>query len=181
MAIRVTIWNEFLHEKTDENAKKLYPFGIHATIRDFLCCDDFEIRLAALEDPDQGLPDEVLSSTDVLIWWGHMRHGDVDDGLVERIRTRVYNGMGFIALHSAHHSKPFRAILGTTGNLTWGREQKAIVWNLMPNHPIAAGIPAHFELFEELYSEPFFIPTPDELIFGTWYEDGNIFRGGCTY
>lgn len=182
MAIRVTVWNEFLHEKTDEQAKAIYPNGIHATIKAFLDTDEeLEVGLAALEDPDQGLPDEVLNNTDVLVWWGHMRHGDVDDALVERIRQRVYAGMGFVALHSAHHSKPFKAILGTTGNLMWGREQKALVWNLMPTHPIAKGIPANFELFEEMYGEPFFIPKPDDLLFGTWYEDGNIFRGGCTF
>ena len=180
--IRVTVWNEFLHEKDMKEAMELYPNGIHATIKEFLDkSGEFEVRLAALDDPDQGLPESVLESTDVLVWWGHMAHQRVDDALVERIRQRVYNGMGFVALHSAHHSKPFKAILGTTGNLAWGREQKAIVWNLMPSHPIAAGIPAHFELYEEMYGEPFFIPTPEELIFGTWYEDGNILRGGCTW
>lgn len=182
MAIRVTVWNEFIHEKTDEQAKAIYPNGLHATVKEFLDTDaELDVRLAALEDPDQGLPDEVLENTDVLVWWGHMRHGDVDDGLVERIRQRVYRGMGFVALHSAHHSKPFKAILGTTGNLMWGREQKGIVWNLMPSHPICEGIPAHFEIFEEMYGEPFFIPKPDDLLFGTWYEDGNLFRGGCTF
>lgn len=182
MSIRVTVWNEFRHEKTDPDAKRLYPEGIHATVASFLKeCDGLEVRLAALDDPDQGLPDEVLNTTDVLVWWGHMCHGEVDDALVERIRQRVYAGMGFVALHSAHHSKPFKAILGTTGNLAWGREQKGIVWNLLPSHPIARGIPAHFTIYEEMYGEPFFIPVPDELIFGTWYEDGNIFRGGCTF
>ena len=182
MAIRVTIWNEFHHEKTNDEAKALYPNGIHATIRDFLASDEtLDIRLAALCDEDQGLPEDVLNQTDVLVWWGHMKHGEVSDELVERIRQRVYNGMGFVALHSAHHSKPFKAILGTTGNLAWGREQKAIIWNLCPSHPIAAGIPSNFTIFDEMYGEPFFIPKPDDLIFGTWYEDGNIFRGGCTY
>ena len=182
MSIRVTIWNEFHHEKTNEKAKALYPNGIHAFIRDFLSdCEDIEVTLAALDDPDQGLPDEVLNNTDVLLWWGHMAHKEVDDALVRRIRARVLGGMGFIPLHSGHHSKPFREILGTTGNLTWGDDQRCIVWNLCPTHPIAAGIPEHFELFEELYSEPFFVPKPDDLIFGTWYENGNIFRGGMTF
>lgn len=182
MGIRVTVWNEFRHEKHLKEAMALYPNGIHCTVKAFLDKNaDYEVRLAALDDPHQGLSDEVLNNTDVLIWWGHMAHGEVDDALAERIRRRVYDGMGFIALHSAHHSKPFKAILGTTGNLAWGREQKALVWNLMPTHPITQGIPAHFELFEEMYGEPFFIPTPDELLFGTWYEDGNIFRGGCTW
>lgn len=182
--INVTIWNEYRHEKSDENVAKLYPNGLHAAIGEFLSKnDDMKITLAALDDPDQGLPDEVLNNTDVLLWWGHMNHGEVKDDLVERIRQRVYvGGMGFIALHSAHHSKPFRAIVGTTGNLLWGDNQKEIIWNIMPSHPIAEGIPAHFELpEEELYAEPFQIPQPDAHIFEGWYEHGYVFRTGCTF
>ena len=182
--INVTIWNDYRHEKSDENVAKLYPNGLHAAIGEFLSKnDDMKITLAALDDPDQGLPDEVLNNTDVLLWWGHMNHGEVKDDLVERIRQRVYvGGMGFIALHSAHHSKPFRAIVGTTGNLLWGDNQKEIIWNIMPSHPIAAGIPAHFELpEEELYAEPFQIPQPDAHIFEGWYEHGYVFRTGCTF
>lgn len=182
--INVTIWNEYRHEKSDENVAKLYPNGLHAAIGEFLSKnDDMKITLAALDDPDQRLPDEVLNNTDVLLWWGHMNHGEVKDDLVERIRQRVYvGGMGFIALHSAHHSKPFRAIVGTTGNLLWGDNQKEIIWNIMPSHPIAAGIPAHFELpEEELYAEPFQIPQPDAHIFEGWYEHGYVFRTGCTF
>lgn len=183
MAIRVTIWNEFRHEKVHEEVREIYPDGIHNFVKGFLAdCDDMIVRTVALDDPDQGLPDDVLNDTDVLMWWGHMAHDCVDDALVERIRKRVYDGMGFVAMHSAHHSKPFRAILGTTGNLNWGRDQKAIVWNVCPTHPIAAGIPDHFELeSEEMYGEPFFIPKPDDLLFVTWFEDGNIMRGGATF
>ena len=182
--IRVTVWNEFRHEKTDDDVKKLYPNGIHATIKEFLDKnDDMEVRLAALDDPDQGLPDDVLNNTDVLLWWGHLAHGEVNDELVERIRRRVYiNGMGFIALHSAHHSKPFRAIVGTSGNLLWGDNQKEIIWNLLPLHPIAAGVPQHFELpEEELYAEPFQLPKADAHIFEGWYEHGYVFRSGVTF
>ena len=182
--LRVTIWNEFRHEKTKENVKAIYPDGLHATIKAFLDKnEDLEVRLAALDDPDQGLPDDVLENTDVLLWWGHMAHGEVNDELVKKIQTRVYLGtMGFIALHSGHHSKPFKAIVGTNGNLSWGRDQKEIMWNLLPAHPIAAGIPDHFIIEkEELYCEPFYIPQPDELVFGAWYEDGFIFRAGCCF
>lgn len=182
--IRVTVWNEFRHEKTKETVKALYPNGLHAKIKEFLDeCGDLEVRLAALDEPDQGLPDEVLNTTDVLIWWGHTAHQCVDDSLTERIRDRVYTGkMGFIALHSAHKSKPFMRIVGTNGNLSWGRNQKEVVWNLLPSNPIAAGIPDHFILEEEeLYSEPFFIPQPDALVFGSWFEDGNIFRSGACF
>ena len=110
-----------------------------------------------------------------------MAHNEVPDDLVEKVRQRVYAGMGFMPIHSGHHSKPFKAILGATGNLVWGRNQKAIVWNTAPTHPIAEGIPSHFELEEEMYGEPFYIPKPDDVIFTTWFEDGNLFRGGCTF
>ena len=182
--IRVTIWNEFRHEKKHANVAELYPNGIHGKIAEFLGeCDDIETTLAALDDPNHGLPDEVLENTDVLIWWGHVAHNEVDDALVEKIRTRVYTGkMGFIALHSGHKSKPFMRIVGTNGNLSWGRNQKEIVWNLLPSSPIAAGIPDHFLLEEEeLYSEPFYIPQPDALVFGSWFEDGNILRSGACF
>ncbi len=182
--IKVTVWNEFRHEKTKENVKAIYPNGLHAVIKEFLDeQEDLEVRLAALDDEAQGLPDEVLENTDVLIWWGHMSHGDVDDELVKRIQKRVYLGkMGFIALHSGHHSKPFKAILGTNGNLQWGRNCKEIIWNVNPGHPICKGLPDHFLLeSEEMYSEPFYIPQPDDLLFIGWYEDGNVFRSGACF
>ena len=182
--IRVTIWNEFRHEKTNETVKALYPNGLHALIGEFLSENDYiEVTLAALDDEEQGLPDELLENTDVLIWWSHTARKEVNDDLVEKIRTRVYLGrMGFIALHSAHNSKPFTRIVGTNGNLQWGRNPKEIVWNMMPSHPIAAGIPDHFLIEEEeMYSEPFYIPCPDALVFGSWFEDGNIFKSGCCF
>ena len=182
--LNVVIWNEFRHEKTKEEVKALSPNGLHAYLKDVLDVNgDMEVSLAALDDPDQGLSDERLEQIDVLVWWGHMAHGEVDDELVKKIQKRVYLGkMGFVALHSAHHSKPFRAIVGTNGNLSWGRNQKEIVWNMMPSHEIAQGIPDHFILpEEELYSEPFYIPQPDELVFGGWFEDGHIMRSGACF
>ncbi|MBO5754745.1 MAG: ThuA domain-containing protein [Clostridia bacterium] len=181
--IRVTVWNEYRHERKEPRVAEIYPKGIHGAIADILSeCDDVEVRTATLDEPEHGLTDEVLNTTDVLIWWGHLAHGAVSDDVVEKIKERVYrHGMGFFAVHSGHHSKPFRAIVGTTGDLTWGRDQKEIVWNILPQHPIAKGLPGRFSLFEEMYGEPFAIPTPDELIFSSWYEDGNIFRSGCTF
>ena len=182
--LNVVIWNEYRHERTEEECRAIYPEGIHGQIKSFLEADDasLNIRLAALDDPDQGLPDEVLEQTDVLIWWGHMAHGEVSDLLVSKICERVYHGqMGLIVLHSGHQSKVFCRVVGTNGNLSCGRDQHEIVWNLLPSHPIAAGIPDHFELFEELYCEPFYIPRPDELVFGSWFEDGYMFRSGLCY
>ena len=182
--LRVTIWNEYRHEKTDAAAKEIYPNGLHAVIGEYLTAQgDMEVTLAALDDPEQGLPEEVLNNTDVLVWWGHMAHAEVDDALVERIRKRVYLGqMGLVTLHSGHHSKVFRSIIGTTGHLSWGREQKEIVWCVNPTHPIAAGIPDHFLIeSEELYAEPFFVGEPDETVFTSWFEDGFVLRSGMVF
>lgn len=181
--IRVTVWDEFRY-KEKHNAMAVYPRGLHSAVGGFLSENgDMDVTLATLDDPDQGIPDSLLEKTDVLIWWGHTAHKEVDDRLVNKIQTRVFTGKtGFIALHSAHRSKPFMAIVGTNGNLQWGREQKEIIWNMMPSHPIAAGIPEHFILSsEEMYSEPFYIPQPDALVFGGWFEDGNIFRSGACF
>lgn len=180
--INVTIWNEFRHEKSNEYVKSIYPDGLHACIAEQIKCDDFEITLASLDEPECGLPDEILNNTDVLIWWGHMAHWDVPDELVAKVRRRVYMGMGLIALHSAHYSKVFDTVVGTTGNLTWGAEMPEIVWNINPTHPIAKGIPTHFKIAEEeVYAEPFQIPEPDEIVFLGWYEKGYVFRSGCTW
>ena len=182
--IRVTVWNEYRHERNVPEVAEIYPKGIHGCIAEFLSeCGDLEIRTATLDEPDNGIPDEVLDNTDVLIWWGHIAHAEVADDRVEYIKNRVYNGgMGFIGCHSAHHSKPFREIVGATGNLSWGDEMHEIMWNMKPSHPIAAGIPDHFHLdMEELYAEPFYIPNPDDIGFGSWYESGHIFRAGCTF
>lgn len=150
----VTIWNEYRHELQEPACREIYPDGIHGCIKKFLeaADDTLNIRLAALDEQEQGLPAEILNDTDVLLWWGHMAHQEVSDALVERVRDRVYRGkMGLIIFHSGHQSKVFREVIGTNGNLSWGRDQKEIVWNLLPAHPITAGVPDHFELFEELY------------------------------
>ena len=181
MAINVTIWNEYIHERNKPAVAEIYPDGIHGAIKSFIESEDVNVTCATLDMDSHGLTDEILDKTDVLIWWGHVAHKEVSDEIVEKVRERVYNGMGFLAIHSAHHSKPFKRIIGTTGNLSWGRDQRAVVWNVNPTHPIAKGVPSHFELFEEMYGEPFYIPKPDDLIFATWYEDGNIFRGGATF
>ncbi len=184
MSIRVTIWNEFRHERQEDAVRALYPNGIHNFIRDHVLadCEDMVVTTASLDDPEQGLPDELLNNTDVLLWWGHCYHHEVSDVLADKIRDRVYAGMGFLPMHSAHLSKPFTRIVGMTGNINWGRDQTAVLWNVAPQHPITEGIPANFTLdTEELYSEPFYIAPPDDLLFITWYEDGNVFRGGLTY
>ncbi|MBR7142410.1 MAG: ThuA domain-containing protein [Clostridia bacterium] len=181
--IRVTVWNENIHEKEMENVAKIYPKGIHGTIAEALRqCPDLEVREATLDMPYQGLSDEVLANTDVLIWWGHCGHHLVDDALVERIRSRVWGGMGFIALHSAHMSKPFRTLMGTPCTLRWRDGDFERLWVVDPQHPIARGLGEYIELEEEeMYGEPFGISNPDDVVFMGWFSGGEVFRSGCTF
>ena len=181
--IKVTVWNEYIHEVQEEAIRQIYPLGIHEQIKSFLDPhDDLEVRTATLHGPNF-LTDELLNDTDVLIWWAHMAHHEVSEELASKIRDRVYNdGMGFIALHSAHFSKPFRYIVGSSGKLLWSDEQKEIIWTINAAHPIAAGIPEHIDLgIEEVYGEPFMIPQPDEEVFISWFEHGYVFRSGCCW
>jgi len=183
--INVTIWNENVHDK-EEAIKAVYPDGMHGAIKAGLDSDPdarFDVRIATLDMPNQGLTDELLEWTDVLIWWGHVAHAKVEDELVEKIWWRILGGMGFIGLHSAHFSKIFKKITGTYCNLKW-RESGDLerIWVIEPGHPIAEGLPEYFELpHEETYGERFDIPAPDELVFASWFSGGEIFRSGVTY
>ena len=184
--IRVTLWNEFYHEKTEDDVKELYPDGLHAKIKEELekmAPGEYDIKLADLEMPEHGLSEEVLNNTDVLVWWGHCVHDKVDDAIVTKVVDHVHRGMGFIALHSSHLSKPFVKLMGTPCTLRWRCEdEKGRVWKVDRTHPITKGIPDSFELkAEEMYGEPFLVPKPDDLLFVTWFEGGEIFRSGCTY
>ena len=182
--INVTVWNEFRHEKSNEDVKKLYPDGMHAVIASALDkAGDMSLRTATLDEPQHGLTDEVLNSTDVLIWWGHMAHGEVKDEIVEKVKKRILEGMGLIVLHSGHYSKIFKSMLGTNCSLKW-REvaEKERLWNVEPAHPITQGIGEYIELPNaEMYGERFDIPTPDKLIFLSWFEGGEVFRSGCCW
>lgn len=180
--IRVTIFNEFLHEKESEKVGKIYPNGIHTAIAEGLG-DEHEVTFATLEMPEHGLTEDVLDQTDVLIWWGHKAHHRVEDEVVKRVQERVLRGMGLIVLHSGHFSKIFKTLMGTTCNLKWREEgEKERLWVTAPGHPIVEGIGEYFELpHEEMYGEHFDIPEPEELVLISWFEGGEVFRSGCTY
>ena len=182
--IRVTVWNEGRHEKKNPAVQAVYPDGMHTVIAKFLSAQpDMKVRTATLDEPEHGLTDQVLANTDVLTWWGHMAHNDVKDEIVEKVAQRVLEGMGLICLHSAHFSKIFRKMMGTTCSLKW-REvgEKERLWNIEPGHPITEGIGEFFELpHVEMYGERFDIPTPDKLIFISWFEGGEVFRSGCCW
>lgn len=182
--IRVTVWNENIHEKEMPEVARIYPQGIHGAVAQAVgALDDVAVRTVTLDMPEHGLTQEVLDQTDVLFWWAHCAHGQVSDEAADRVAKSVLNGMGLVVLHSAHNSKPFLKLLGTSGSLKW-REigEKERVWTVDPSHPIAQGLDEHFELpHEEMYGEPFGIPQPDELVFLSWFAGGEVFRSGCCF
>lgn len=184
MTIRALVWNENRHEQTNKLVQSLYPKGIHGALADALRADaGVSVETATLDEPEHGLTVERLAKTDVLLWWGHMAHGEVKDEIVERVQKRVWEGMGLIVLHSGHFSKIFKRLMGTPCALKW-REAGEVerLWCLNQNHPIAAGVPPQIVIeHEEMYGEPFSIPEPMETVFISWFEGGEVFRSGVTY
>lgn len=181
--IRVTVWNEFRHEKKDPKVAAVYPDGIHAAIAEPLAKVGMVVRTATLDEPEHGLTEQALKETDVLVWWGHIAHKEVQDAIAERVHARVLDGMGLVVLHSAHKSKPFMRLVGTTGGIKW-REigEKERIWIIEPGHPIAEGLPEYIELeHTEMYGERFDIPAPDTLVFISWFAGGEVFRSGCCF
>ena len=187
MTVRVTIWNENVHEQQEGSVPaKIYPAGMHGAIKDLLLSelkDQVVVQTATLADPEHGLTAERLEQTDVLMWWGHEAHPQVSDEVVQRVYDAVLGGMGLIVLHSAHYSKIFKKLMGTTCSLRW-RSSKDLecVWNVNPTHPITQGLldPIVIPL-QEMYGEYFDIPTPDELIFISSFTGGEVFRSGATW
>lgn len=205
--IRVTIFNEYVQEQFSvekfpflkdwpEDAIRLMTEraseireaheggAIHDTLKNLVQeCDDVEVRhIANVEMPENGLTEEVLSDTDVLLWWAHLAHEQVSDEVSKRVRDHVQRGMGVIFLHSAHMCKPMCDLLGTSNTLRWQEGQSEHLWCCSPAHPIAKGVPVCIWLEEEeMYGEYFDIPSPDELIFIGGFSGGEVFRSGCVW
>lgn len=184
--LRVTVWGENRHEQRDARVRELYPEGMHSAIRDGIVenlGEEVTTRFALLDDPEHGLSEDVLAQTDVLTWWGHMAHEDVPDEISARVVRRVHEGMGLIPLHSAHYSKPFKALMGTTCNLLWRNEgEEERVWTVNGSHPIARGVPHPIVIpAQEMYGEMFDIPAPDELVFVSSFAGGEVFRSGAAF
>lgn len=180
-AIRVLVWNEHRHERQSPEVAAIYPDGIHGTLAGPLRRAGFDVRTGTLDEADQGLTD--LEWADVLVWWGHIAHDEVSDANVDRVQSRVLDGMGFVGLHSAHYSRPFRRLMGTSCSLKWREaDDRERLWVVAPDHPIAAGLDQYIELDrEEMYGEFFDIPAPDATIFVSWFTGGEVFRSGVTY
>ncbi|GEN57712.1 trehalose utilization protein ThuA [Halolactibacillus alkaliphilus] len=181
--MKILVWNENRHEKINPKVSEIYPEGIHGAIKGFLAEVGHEVTTATLDEENHGLSDHLLDQTDVLIWWGHLAHGEVKDEWVDKIQQRVLEGMGLLVLHSGHFSKIFKRLMGTTCDLKWREaDDRERLWVIDPTHPIVAGLGSYIELEkEEMYGEHFDIPAPDELVFMSWFEGGEVFRSGATY
>ncbi|MEM2885795.1 MAG: ThuA domain-containing protein, partial [Thermoproteota archaeon] len=174
----------YRHEKASPEIARIYPEGMHGAIAKYLRSKpDMQVRTATLDEPEHGLPDAVLNSTDVLTWWGHMAHEEVRDDIVDKVYRRVIQGMGLIVLHSGHFSKIFRKLMGTTCDLKWreiGENER--IWVVEPGHPIAEGLGEYIDIeHAEMYGERFDIPPPDTLVFVSWFKGGEVFRSGCCF
>lgn len=187
MTLRVTVWNENIHEsRPGSRTAELYTEGMHGAIAaglEQLLGTEVSVRTATMDQPEHGLDADTVAATDVLLWWGHEDHAGVDDTVVQRVHDAVLGGMGLIVLHSAHYSKIFRKLMGTSCSLRWRNDgDRELVWTVMPTHPIAAGVLDPIVIAEqEMYGEPFDIPTPDELVFISSFSGGEVFRSGATW
>jgi trehalose utilization protein len=184
MALRVTVWNEFRHEKKNPIVTQIYPDGMHSVIAETLRAQGMDVKTATLDEPEHGLTQAVLDQTDVLTWWGHLAHDEVSDEIVDRVHQRVLQGMGLIVLHSGHFSKIFKRLMGTTCDLKWreAENERERIWIVEPGHPIVEGLNEYFEIpREEMYGERFDIPAPETLVMVSWFQGGEVFRSGCCY
>jgi trehalose utilization protein len=184
--VRVTVWGENVHEQSEPEVRERYPDGMHGAIAAGLSerlGDAVETRTATLDQPEHGLTQEVIDTTDVLTWWGHIAHDRVDDAVVSRVHDAVLGGMGLLVLHSGHYSKILQRLLGTSCSLKWRNEgERELVWTVNPGHPIAQGVPHPIVIpAQEMYGEHFDIPEPDELVFISSFDGGEVFRSGCCF
>jgi trehalose utilization protein len=184
--LRTTVWNEFVHERRDEAVKRIYPDGMHMVVGAAVerhLGDGALVHYATLDQPEHGLSEEVLEQTDVLTWWGHCAHDEVDDAVVARVAAKVLEGMGLVVMHSGHYSKIFRRLMGTGCGLRWRNEDdRELVWSVNPGHPICQGVPSPLIIpRQEMYGEFFDIPQPDELVFISSFSGGEVFRSGCCF
>ncbi len=165
--VRVLLWSE------QTEPRELYPTGISGALAEHLNQQKgFEAKTAQLTDAESGLPEAALAQTDVLVWFGHKKHGEVPDEIVDRVVKHIRErGMGFVGLHSTHFSKVLKKALGATG--AWSSYKKLgqpeQMWVVSPKHPIAKGVTDFAIPKEEIYTEPFEVPEPEAVIVeGTW-------------
>ncbi|MCL2816505.1 MAG: ThuA domain-containing protein [Oscillospiraceae bacterium] len=184
--IKVTVWSESLPE-SQPHAVKSYPNDINTAIAEFLKNDPaLDVTVSSLSMDECGLSQNLIDNTDVLVWWSHLYHSQLTDEAAERIVTAILQrGMGFLVLHSGLFGKPATMLLGkcSTGGKYRECGERTRVWLTNRAHPIVEGLEEDwFDItYDEMYGEPFNIPTPDDLIFMSWFQGGEVLRSGAVW
>lgn len=179
----VLVWSE---ETVHDD---VYPNDINSAVAEHLNeHPEFVAQAVHIDEPDQGVSEDRLEWADALVWWGHARHDDVREETVDRVEEYVTEeGVGFLALHSAHYALTFKRLVGASGDLgevRWedippGETEELEVVD--PDHPIAAGV-EDFTLPEvEMFGEPFDVPEPDDVVLHSTFPEGGEFRSLCTF
>ncbi len=175
--VKVLVWDE----APKHADKTTYPTSLNGAIADALNklgAGEIQADTANLDDESQGITAEKLKGYDVLIWWGHARHGEVTDETAQIVKNAVHeDGLGFMPLHSGHYSKAYKAVTGATGDLKGGwREiegfEREEITVCAPKHPIAAGIEDFVLENEEMYGAPFGAPPFQTLVFQSYFPHG---------
>lgn len=184
--IKVTVWSEGIDPELEPRAIALYPDDINTYLAEFLGReDDFEVRKRDISQPENGLSQEIIDQTDVLVWWSHLYDDQVSDEVAERVVQAVLNGMGLLFLHASLGSKPAKKLLGVNSNVGKYREvgEMERIWVVNRSHPAVAGMKKEYIEISgsEMYGEPYGIPTPDELVFISWFEGGEVLRSGAGW
>ena len=106
--IRVLVWDE----QQPQQSQAYENFLGNAIAAHLQKRTDLRVLSVNLSSPEQGLDTATLDATDVVVWWGHVKHADVKKERVEELVQRVLEGkIGFVALHSAHFSEPFMRLM----------------------------------------------------------------------
>ena len=118
--IRVTVYNEGLHEKTSDSVRAVYPEGIHGALKKGLESDEISVRTVTLDD----LPDGLTPAGA-----GRDRRADLvgPHGARESARRSGGSGAAVACWRAWARSSCIPAIIpslsarlmGTTCNLTW--------------------------------------------------------------
>ncbi len=184
--INVTIWSEGLDPELEPRAVALYPEDINTYLAGFLGEEaDFEVNICSMSQPENGLSEEILTKTDVLVWWSHLYDDQVSDEAAERVVQAVLNGMGLLFLHASLGSKPAKRLLGVNSNVGKYREvgEMERIWVVNRSHPAVEGMEKEYIEIpgSEMYGEPYGIPTPDDIVFISWFEGGEVLRSGVSW
>lgn len=185
--IRVTVWSEGIDAELEPRAIALYPDDINTYLAGFLKGNaDFEVRCRDISQPENGMGQDIIDGTDVLLWWSHLYDDQVSDEVVDRIVDAVLDGkMNLALLHAGIHSKIGTKLLGknsTTGKYREVGEMERM-WVIDRGHPVVAGLEKEYLEFpdSEMYGEPYGMPTPDEIVFISWFEGGEVLRSGVSW